>query len=184
MKKINTLGLRCNSNIIVIGKAGSGKTRGMVIPNIMEETASYIINDPCGEIYGGCGETLKKDGYKVIKVDALEADTLDASDFNAASIGILLGILAYEVTLFVNLRISCLLMPGLAALCVGGAGLFVVGWFSFLGYEFYLGNKKTEADKFSFENLDIYGKILWATTAVGLSMFVSTAFAPLFLIRK
>jgi hypothetical protein len=102
----------------------------------------------------------------------------------AVGIGILLGILAYEVTLFVNLRISCLLMPGLAALCVGGAGLFVVGWFSFLGYEFYLGNKKTEADKFSFENLDIYGKILWATTAVGLSMIVSTAFAPLFLIRK
>ena len=86
MKKINTLGLRCNSNIVVIGKAGSGKTRGMVIPNIMEETASYIINDPCGEIYGACGEMLKKDGYNVIKVDALGADTLDASNFNAAFI--------------------------------------------------------------------------------------------------
>lgn len=87
MKNTNTLGLRCNSNIVVIGKAGSGKTRGMVIPNIMEETASYIINDPCGDIYGACGETLKNDGYNVIKVDALEADTLDASDFDAASIG-------------------------------------------------------------------------------------------------
>lgn len=60
----------------------------------------------------------------------------------AVGIGILLGILAYEVTLFVNLRISCFLMPGLAALCVGGAGLFVVGLFSFFGYEFYIGNKK------------------------------------------
>ena len=98
----------------------------------------------------------------------------------AAGIGILLGILAYEVTLFVNLRISYFLMPGLAALCVGGAGLFVVGLFSFFGYEFYIGNQKTDADKFSFENLDLYGKILWATTAVGLSMFVSTAFAPYF----
>lgn len=96
----------------------------------------------------------------------------------AVGIGILLGILAYEVTLFVNLRISCFLMPGLAALCVGGAGLFVVGLFSFFGYEFYIGNQKTDADKSSFENLDLYGKILWATTAVGLSMFVSTAFAP------
>lgn len=98
----------------------------------------------------------------------------------AAGIGILLGILAYEVTLFVNLRISYFPMPGLAALCVGGAGLFVVGLFSFFGYEFYIGNQKTDADKFSFENLDLYGKILWATTAVGLSMFVSTAFAPYF----
>jgi hypothetical protein len=98
----------------------------------------------------------------------------------AAGIGILLGILAYEVTLFVNLRISYFLMPGLAALCVGGGGLFVVGLFSFFGYEFYIGNQKTDADKFSFENLDLYGKILWATTAVGLSMFVSTAFAPYF----
>lgn len=96
----------------------------------------------------------------------------------AVGIGILLGILAYEVTLFVNLRISCFLMPGLAALCVGGAGLFVVGLFSFFGYEFYIGNQKTDADKSSFENLDLYGKILWATTAVGLSMLVSTAFAP------
>lgn len=98
----------------------------------------------------------------------------------AAGIGILLGILAYEVTLFVNLRISYFLMPGLAALCVGGGGLFVVGLFSFFGYEFYIGNQKIDADKFSFENLDLYGKILWATTAVGLSMFVSTAFAPYF----
>lgn len=98
----------------------------------------------------------------------------------AAGIGILLGILAYEVTLFVNLRISYFLMPGLAALCVGGGGLFVVGLFSFFGYEFYIGNQKTDADKFSFENLDLYGKILWATTAAGLSMFVSTAFAPYF----
>ncbi len=98
----------------------------------------------------------------------------------AAGIGILLGILAYEVTLFVNLRISYFLMPGLAALCVGGGGLCVVGLFSFFGYEFYIGNQKTDADKFSFENLDLYGKILWATTAVGLSMFVSTAFAPYF----
>lgn len=98
----------------------------------------------------------------------------------AAGIGILLGILAYEVTLFVNLRISYFLMPGLAALCVGGGGLFVVGLFSFFGYEFYIGNQKTDADKFSFENLDLYGKILWATTAVGLSLFVSTAFAPYF----
>ena len=76
-----------NNNVIVIGKAGSGKTRGVMVPNVLQETGSYIINDPTSEIYDACGEALKADGYNVIKVDALKADTLDASDFDAASIG-------------------------------------------------------------------------------------------------
>ena len=76
-----------NNNVIVVGKAGSGKTRGVMIPNVLQETGSYIINDQYGAIYDACGELLKADGYNVIKVDALEADTLDASDFDVASIG-------------------------------------------------------------------------------------------------
>ena len=76
-----------NNNVIVVGKAGSGKTRGVMIPNVLQETGSYIINDQYGAIYDTCGELLKADGYNVIKVDALEADTLDASDFDVASIG-------------------------------------------------------------------------------------------------
>ena len=80
-------GGRYNNNVIVVGKAGSGKTRGVMIPNVLQETGSYIINDQYGEIYDACGELLKADGYNVVKVDVLEADTLDATDFNAASIG-------------------------------------------------------------------------------------------------
>lgn len=76
-----------NNNVIVVGKAGSGKTRGVMIPNVLQETGSYIINDQYGEIYDACGELLKADGYNVVKVDALEADTLDSSDFDVASIG-------------------------------------------------------------------------------------------------
>lgn len=76
-----------NNNVIVVGKAGSGKTRGVMVPNVLQETGSYIINDQYGEIYDACGELLKTDGYNVVKVDALEADTLDASDFDVASIG-------------------------------------------------------------------------------------------------
>lgn len=76
-----------NNNVVVVGKAGSGKTRGVMVPNVLQETGSYIINDQYSEIYDACGELLKTDGYNVVKVDALEADTLDASDFDVASIG-------------------------------------------------------------------------------------------------
>ena len=76
-----------NNNVIVVGKAGSGKTRGVMIPNVLQETGSYIVNDQYGEIYDACSELLKMDGYNVVKVDALEADTLDAADFDVASIG-------------------------------------------------------------------------------------------------
>lgn len=76
-----------NNNVIVVGKAGSGKTRGVMIPNVLQETGSYIINDQYGEIFDACGGLLKADGYNVVKVDALEADMLDSSDFDVASIG-------------------------------------------------------------------------------------------------
>lgn len=76
-----------NNNVIVVGKAGSGKTRGVMIPNVLQETGSYIINDQYSEIYDTCSELLKADGYNVVKVDALEADTLDATNFDVASIG-------------------------------------------------------------------------------------------------
>lgn len=75
-----------NNNVIVVGKAGSGKTRGVMIPNVLQEYGSYIINDQYGEIYDVCSEILKADGYNVIKVDAQEADTLDASNFDVESI--------------------------------------------------------------------------------------------------
>lgn len=79
-------GGRYNNNVVVIGKAGSGKTQGVVIPNVLQECGSYIINDQCGEIYNACGAALKADGYNVVKVDALKADKMDISDFNVADI--------------------------------------------------------------------------------------------------
>lgn len=75
-----------NNNVIVVGKAGSGKTRGVAIPNVLQECSSYIINDQCDKIYDACGEALKADGYNIIKIDALKAETLTASDFDVAEI--------------------------------------------------------------------------------------------------
>lgn len=37
-----------NNNVLVVGASGSGKTRGVVEPNILQAQGSYIITDPKG----------------------------------------------------------------------------------------------------------------------------------------
>ena len=39
-----------NNNVLVVGAAGSGKTRSIVIPNILQATGSYVICDPKGSL--------------------------------------------------------------------------------------------------------------------------------------
>ena len=39
-----------NANVIVLGGSGAGKTRGYVLPNLMQLNSSYIVLDPKGEI--------------------------------------------------------------------------------------------------------------------------------------
>lgn len=55
-------------NCMIMGGCGSMKTRLLVLPcveNIAYCGNSMIINDPKGEIYGYCIDTLKKKNYKV-----------------------------------------------------------------------------------------------------------------------
>lgn len=54
-----------NNNILVVGGSGSGKTRYMIKPNLMQANCSYVITDPKGEILQAEGEMLKKHGYKI-----------------------------------------------------------------------------------------------------------------------
>ncbi|MCD8397591.1 MAG: type IV secretory system conjugative DNA transfer family protein [Lachnospiraceae bacterium] len=58
-----------NKNVVVIGGSGAGKTRGYVLPNIMQmhNKTSLVITDPKGTIIVQCGTMLTKHGY-VIKV--------------------------------------------------------------------------------------------------------------------
>lgn len=37
-----------NNNVLVVGAAGSGKTRSIVSPNILQASGSYVITDPKG----------------------------------------------------------------------------------------------------------------------------------------
>lgn len=61
-----------NNNTMIIGGSGSGKTRGYVLPNILQcSTSDYspsiVVTDPKGEIISKIGHFLEMQGY-VIKV--------------------------------------------------------------------------------------------------------------------
>ena len=40
-----------NNNAVIIGSPGSSKTRGIVIPNLLQASGSYVITDPKGNLY-------------------------------------------------------------------------------------------------------------------------------------
>lgn len=54
-----------NLNVLIIGGAGSGKTRFFAKPNIMQLNTSYVITDPKGEILRSTGKMLTEAGYVV-----------------------------------------------------------------------------------------------------------------------
>ena len=59
---MDTRKTRLNNNVLVVGTSGSGKTRGIVIPNILQASGSYIITDPKGNLYlpgGRCGDPME-----------------------------------------------------------------------------------------------------------------------------
>ena len=58
-----------NLNTLVIGGAGSWKTRGLVIPNLLQMNTSYVVTDPKGELASKLGDGLRKNGYRVVVFD-------------------------------------------------------------------------------------------------------------------
>lgn len=58
-----------NNNVLVVGTSGSGKTRSIVSPNILQAYGSYVISDPKGNLYGKYKEYLEAQGYEVQKLD-------------------------------------------------------------------------------------------------------------------
>lgn len=62
---LNTHTHRLNLNSLVVGGAGSGKTRFFCLPNLMQLNTSYVVTDPKGEILAATGKMLEKAGYKV-----------------------------------------------------------------------------------------------------------------------
>ncbi len=58
-----------NSNVAVLGSPGSGKTTGVVLPNILAAKGSYVVTDPKGRLYDQTKSCLEKQGYCVKKID-------------------------------------------------------------------------------------------------------------------
>lgn len=54
-----------NNNILVVGGAGTGKSRFLMKPNILQMNSSYVITDPSGEMIHSVGRALEKHGYRI-----------------------------------------------------------------------------------------------------------------------
>ena len=59
-----------NKNILVIGGSGSGKTRFVLKPNLMQcrskdYPVSFVVTDPKGSIVVECGKLLQRAGYRI-----------------------------------------------------------------------------------------------------------------------
>ncbi len=54
-----------NNNLLILGGAGTGKSRFVIKPNLLQENCSYVVTDPSGEIIVSCGKVLSDHGYKI-----------------------------------------------------------------------------------------------------------------------
>ena len=73
-----------NNNVLVVGTSGSGKSRSIVSPNIIQATGSYIISDPKGKLYKDYSGYLRQNGYRVVCldfVDLLKSDHYNPFDY-------------------------------------------------------------------------------------------------------
>lgn len=59
---------------LITGGAGAGKTRGYVIPNILQDNGSKVILDPKGENLRATGNALLKMGYKLKILDLIHME--------------------------------------------------------------------------------------------------------------
>lgn len=62
---LNDRETKLNNNVLVVGGSGCGKTRNIVIPNILQAVGSYVVSDPKGDLYKRFGGYLRGKGYDV-----------------------------------------------------------------------------------------------------------------------
>lgn len=77
-ERISLYNWKLNNNTLILGGSGSGKTRGYVMPNILQAHSSYIITDPKGEILEKAGYFLSE--VKGYKIRVLNLDEKSLSD--------------------------------------------------------------------------------------------------------
>lgn len=79
--KAAEFGMKENSNIMVIGDVGSGKTRNYVIPNIMNDDCSMVVIDAKGEIEAKTRHIKEMQGYKIVSLN-FENPVLSENHYN------------------------------------------------------------------------------------------------------
>ena len=65
----NGIETQLNNNILVVGTSGSGKTRGIIIPNILQMRGSMIISDAKGNLHKKYRRFLEENGYEVYQMN-------------------------------------------------------------------------------------------------------------------
>ncbi len=63
-----------NCNVMVTGGSGSGKSRFVVKPNILQANCSYVVTDPSGELLETTGKFLESQGYEIKVLNLVEMD--------------------------------------------------------------------------------------------------------------
>ena len=58
-----------NGNTIIFGGPGTWKSRGYIIPNLMQMNCNFVVTDPKGELAKKCGDMLRRMGYRVLVFD-------------------------------------------------------------------------------------------------------------------
>lgn len=65
MLAIDNKKTRRNTNVLVIGGSGAGKSFFFISPNILQYNANFVVTDPSGELVRDYGKALEDNGYKV-----------------------------------------------------------------------------------------------------------------------
>lgn len=63
-----------NLNVLVAGGSGSGKSRFVVKPNLLQANCSFVVTDPKGELLESTGDFLRRRGYKIKVFNLVEMD--------------------------------------------------------------------------------------------------------------
>lgn len=71
---MNTRFTRRNNNQVIVGGSGSGKTRFVAKPNMLQMNCSYVVTDPKGDLMKSCGKMFEENGYDVRVFNLLDPE--------------------------------------------------------------------------------------------------------------
>ena len=71
-----------NNNVCVVGGSGTGKTRGIVEPNLLRASGSYVVCDANGILYNKYRDYLTERGYQVRLLDFTDPKNKESCHYN------------------------------------------------------------------------------------------------------